>query len=110
MDTEEKRSGRPSGESAGGWSDAKETEAEIHAPKPEGFVRRRLDKLGHEVSVFSCLAPFQKFRNFSMYFVLNNLAGCSCVAFYTIMVFMGINILFQVIMVIIGSPGGTYAL
>ena len=35
MDTEEKRSGRPSGESAGGWSDAKETEAEIHAPKPE---------------------------------------------------------------------------
>ena len=35
MDMDEKRSGRQSGESAGGLSDAKGTETEIHAPKPK---------------------------------------------------------------------------
>jgi len=59
-------------------------------------VRLRIGKPGEDRSSFRCLAPFQKFRNFSMYFILNQLAGYPCVAF------MGVNILFQMTMIIIG--------
>jgi len=59
-------------------------------------VRLRIGKPGEDRSSFRFLAPCQKFRNFSMYFILNQLAGYPCVAF------MGVNILFQMTMIIIG--------
>lgn len=64
-----------------------------HDPKAG---RRNVDRSLEESSSFRCLAHCQKYRMFSMYFILSHLAGYSCVAF------MGVNIFVQLFMIIIG--------
>jgi len=77
----------------------KELQAEeLQKPHPgHGHKERHArDKAMEESSSFRCMANCQKFRNFSMYFILSHLAGRGCVAF------MGVNIVIQIVMIVIG--------
>lgn len=73
-----------------------EETAQRHRNHEDKVDRPAMEKALGETSLFRCLAPCQKFRNFSMYFILNQIAGYSCVAF------MGVNILVQLVMIVIG--------